>query len=90
MHAALGPIGGDDFFEEEFFFGALGLEAVVVGGGELGERRFVFARDDAGLRGSGVLQSIEAGGGLALGGARPGRLLRVEAVGESLSGSGHQ
>ena len=89
-HAALGPIGGDDLFDEEGFLGAGGLEVVEVGGGELGERGFVLTGDDEGLSGGGVLQSIEAGGGLALDGAGAGGFLGVEPVGGDLSGSCHQ
>ena len=88
-HAALGPVGGDDFVEEERLFGTLGLELPVVIGGEFGEDGVVFAGDDVRLSRSSVLQSIEAGGGRALVGAGAGGLLRVEAVREYLGRSSH-
>ena len=88
-HAALGPIGGDDLLDEERLLGADGLELAVVGSGEFGEGGFVFAGDDEGLCGSCVLQSIEAGDGLAFGGAGTGRLLRVEAIGGDLGQGSH-
>ena len=50
----------------------VGDEGVVVGG--------IFAGDDDGGGVDAVFQGIEAGGGLALGGAGSGRLQRVGAI----------
>src|SRR5262245_34931726 len=71
-HAAEGPIGGDDFVEQESFLRTDWLELVVIIGGELGECCVVFTGNNGGFSRSCVLQSIEAGGGLALGGAGTG------------------
>ena len=90
VHAALGPVGGDDLFEEEFLFGSDGLIESEVGSGKFDEVGFVLAGDDEGFGGGGMLQGIEAGGGLALSGARAGGFPGVEPVGGDLSGSGHQ
>jgi len=89
VHAALGPIGGDDLLNQDFFLGTDRVELFVIGAGELSELGVFFARNDSGLRGGCVLQSIEAGYGLALIGARTGRLLRVEAVGSKLRWGSH-
>jgi len=88
-HASLGPIGGDNLLQEEGLFGTDGLELLVVRGGEFGEFGLVFAGDDEGFSGSGVLQGIESGRGFALGGAWAGRFLRIQAIGVDLSWCGH-
>ncbi len=89
VHAPLGPVGGDDFFNKEGFLGSDGLELVVVSVGEFGEIGFVFTGDDEGFGGSGMLESIETRRGLALGGAGAGGFLRIEPIGGDLCKSSH-
>jgi hypothetical protein len=56
----------------------------MVFGGEKFESRGVFAGDDLGLSVNAGLEGIEADSGLALGRARTGRFLRIEAIGLDL------
>ena len=89
LEAALVPIGADHGVDVEGFGGGLGVvlvhvfsdKGVVIGG--------VFAGDDDGFGVDAVLQGVEAGGGLALGGAGSGGLLRVGAIGGDLCGGCH-
>ena len=89
-HTPLGPIGGDNLFDEERFLGPDGLVHLVVRVEEVRKLGFVFAGDDEGFGGSAMLQSIEAGNGPAFGGTGASGLLRVETVRDDLSGSGHK
>ena len=89
VHAALGPIGGDEFFEEESLLGSDGLELLVVGGDDFEEIGLILAGDEEGMGRSSVLQRVERGGGLALGGAWASGFLSVQAIGVDLSGCSH-
>jgi hypothetical protein len=82
--AALEPLGGDEGIDQGADFGSGGLVAVMVFGGEKFESRGVFAGDDLGLSVNAGLEGIEADSGLALGRARTGRFLRIEAIGLDL------
>ena len=89
FEAALLPVGADHGIDVEGLGGAkcrklalvCGNEGVVIGG--------VFAGEDDGGGIDSVLQGVEAGGGLALGGAGSGRVLGVGAVGGDLGWACH-
>ena len=75
--------------EEDVLVRSGGLELVVVAGAEGFEVGGVFAGDDGVGGEEAVFESVEAGGGLALGGPRAGGFLSVEAVGLDLFESTH-
>jgi hypothetical protein len=83
------PFAGDQGIDQAALFGGGGSETLMVFGGKLVERGAVFAGDALGTSIDTVLESIEAGSGLAGGGARPGRFLRIAAVGGDLTECGH-
>ena len=83
------PVAADDGVDKQRFDGALRTELVVIGAGELLERGGVLAGDDQGLGIGAVLESVETDRGLALDGARPGGVLRVQAVSVDLIGGCH-
>jgi hypothetical protein len=88
--AALQPLGGDEGVDQGAHFGSGGLVAVVVFGGEKFEGRGVFAGDDLGFGVNAGFQGVEANRGLALGRARTGGFLRVEAIGLDLFARRHR
>src|ERR1019366_3139343 len=73
LEAALLPIGAEHGVHVEEFGGGFGAELALVVGGEDVVIGGVFAGDDDGGGVDAVLESVEAGGGLALDGARSGR-----------------
>src|ERR1035441_9950036 len=75
--AALLPIGAEHGFDVEEFGGGLGAEVAEVVGGEGVVFSRVLAGDDDGGGVDAVFEGVEAGGGLALGGAGSGRHLGV-------------
>jgi len=79
------PLGGDEGIDQGAHFGSGGLVAVVIFGGEKIQSRGVFAADDLGFGVNAGFQGIEADSGFALGRARAGGFLRVEAIGLDLS-----
>src|SRR5204863_4071068 len=87
--AALLPVGADHGVDVKGFGGRGGMELAAVFGDEGVVFGGVFAGDDDGLRVESMLQSVEAGGGLALGGAGSGGHLRVGAIGCGLCWSSH-
>jgi len=80
LEAALLPVGAEHGVDVEGFGGGLGTEVAVVVGGEGVVVGGVFAGDDDGGGVDAVFQGIEAGGGLALGGAGSGGLLRCAGI----------
>ena len=80
LKAALLPVGAKHGVNGEGLGGGLGTEVAVVVGDESVIVGGIFAGDDDGGGVDAVFQGIEAGGGLALGGAGSGGLLRVGAV----------
>jgi hypothetical protein len=84
LEAALLPIGADHGLDVEEFGWRLGVEVAAVIGGEGLVLGGVLARDDDGGGVDAMFEGVEAGSGLALGGAGSGRLLRVGAIGGDL------
>ena len=78
------PIGVDEGVDEHALFGGGGVEAVVIFGFEGFEVGGFFAADDLGFGVDAGFQGVHGRGGFALGGARAGGLLSVEAVGLGL------
>jgi len=76
--------GVNDAVEGVAFGGGFGLVELVILGAEGFGGGGIFAGEDQGLGIDAGLEGVEAGAVLALGGARAGRLLRVEAVGLDL------
>ena len=76
--------GVDDGVEGVALVGGEGLMVFVVLGAESFERGGIFAGEQDGLGVDAGFEGIEAGAGPALGGARAGGLLGVEAVGLDL------
>src|SRR6185369_11126368 len=89
LEAALLPVGAEHGVDVEGLGWGLGAEVAVVAGGESVVVGGIFAGDDDGGGVDAVFQGIEAGGGLALGGAWSGGLLRVGAVCVNLGGGCH-
>ena len=84
------PVGGEEGLDEEAVFGGVGLEAVVVGGGEGGEIVEGFAGEEDGFGGDTEFEGVEAADGFAFGGARTGGFLGVGAIGGELFGCRHR
>jgi len=80
LEAALLPVGAEHGVDVEGLGGGFGTEVAVVVGDEGVVVGGIFAGDDDGGGVDAVFQGIEAGGGLALGGAGSGRLQRVGAI----------
>jgi hypothetical protein len=89
LEAALLPVGAEHDIDVEGLGGGLGMEVAVVVGDESVVVGGIFAADDDRGGIDAVFQGIEAGGGLALGGAGSGGLLRVGAIGVELCGGCH-
>ena len=89
LEAEFLPVGAEHGVDVEGLGGGLGTEVAMVGGDEGFVVGGVFAWDDDGGGVDAVFQGIEAGGGLALGGAGSGGLLRVGAIGVDLCGGCH-
>ena len=87
--AALLPIGAEHGVDVEVFGGGFRAVAALVVGGEGVVVGGIFAGDHDGSGVDAVFQGVEAGGGLALGGAGSGRFLRVGAICGDLSWSSH-
>ena len=75
------PVGSEEGLDEEAVFGGLGLEAVMVGGGEGGEIVEGFAGEEDGLGGDTEFEGVEAADGGFFG---------VGAVGGELFGCRHR
>ena len=89
LQAALLPVGAEHGIDVESLGGGLGAEVAVVVGDEGVVVGGIFAGDDDGGGVDAVFQGIEAGGGLALGGAGSGGLRRVGAICVDLCGGCH-
>jgi hypothetical protein len=89
LEAALLPVGAEHGIDVEGLGGGLGAEVAVVVGDEGVVVGGIFAGDDDGGGVDAVFQGIEAGGGLALGGAGSGGLQRVGAICFDLCGACH-
>ena len=88
--AAEEPGVADDGGDERLFFRCGGVEAVEVGIADGFEGGDVFADEEGGLGEDAVLEGVEAGDGLAFGGAGSGRFECVEAVGLDLFDGCHK
>jgi hypothetical protein len=86
---ALVPGGLDDGIYQGGFDGTLGSELGIKLRGEVGEELGIFSGDDERGGVGSMLQSIEAGSGLALSGAGAGGFLRIQAIGGDLCGRCH-
>ena len=89
LEAALLPIGAEHGLDVEGFGGGLGAEVAMVVGGERVVCGGIFAGNDDGSSVDAVFKGVEAGSGLALGGAGSGRFLGVGAICGDLSWSSH-
>jgi hypothetical protein len=87
--AAAEPVGVDQSVDEEQLVRAGGTVLKVVVAGERFKLFGVLAGDDGKLGVGAVAESVHAGGGLSLFGARTGGFHRVQAIGRNLSGSCH-
>src|ERR1035438_6948336 len=82
-------IGAEHGVDVEVFGGGFRTVVALVVDGEGVVDGGIFAGDDDGSSVHAVFQGVEAGGGLALGGAGSGRFLRVGAICGDLSRGGH-
>jgi hypothetical protein len=87
--AAEKPGVADNVVDQEAFDDGLGLAILVEPLGECDESGGILAGDDGRLSVDTRFERVHAGGGLALGGARAGGVLRVTAVSFYLSKCGH-
>jgi hypothetical protein len=83
------PGVADDVVDQEAFDVGLRLAALVEPCGKCGKSCGILAGDDVRFSVDSRLESIHAGGGLALGGAWACRVLRVAAVSLYLTKCGH-
>jgi len=87
VEAAEAPGGEDDGLGEDLLAGGGGLEIAEEGVAEGVVFGLVLGGEDGALGGEAVAEGVEAGDGLAFGGAGAGGLLGVGAVGGQASGA---